>query len=155
MPIQIKYTTEVGIFSDTLFNNSIDQTWNITTNGKPISVEFDPDNWILKDVLEITKVEATNSFPTNFSLSQNYPNPFNPSTTIKYSIPTAGAQNVVPVQLKIFDVLGKEVATLINEVKPAGNYSVSFKAENLASGIYMYTLKAGDFFDTKKMIYLK
>jgi Secretion system C-terminal sorting domain len=88
--------------------------------------------------------------PTIYKLSQNYPNPFNPSTTIEYSIPKTSF-----VSLKIYDILGTEVATLVNEEKPAGNYQVSFDASSLSSGVYFYRLPAGSFVETKKMILLK
>jgi hypothetical protein len=100
------------------------------------------------------------TLPERFSLDQNYPNPFNPSTTIRYSIP-----NSEFVTLKIYDVLGNEVATLVNEEKPAGSYEVEFSAKvgsasggnayNLSSGIYFYTLQAGSFTQTKKLILLR
>jgi hypothetical protein len=86
----------------------------------------------------------------DFELLSNYPNPFNPSTTIKYSIPTSEF-----VSLKVYDVLGSEVATLVNEEKPTGNYKVNFNATNLSSGIYFYTLKVGNFTQTKKLILMK
>jgi hypothetical protein len=95
--------------------------------------------------------------PNEFILEQNYPNPFNPSTTIKYSIPnviSTEGRNLF-VNLKVYDVLGNEVATLINEEKPAGNYEVGFNVSHLASGIYYYQLKAGSFTETKKMILLR
>ncbi len=88
--------------------------------------------------------------PLEYSLSQNYPNPFNPSTTISYSIKKAGL-----VDLIVFDILGIEVASLVNEVKESGNYSVTFNATNLPSGIYFYTLTSGNFIATKKLILLK
>ncbi|MEP0862683.1 MAG: T9SS type A sorting domain-containing protein, partial [Ignavibacterium sp.] len=88
----------------------------------------------------------------NFILEQNYPNPFNPSTKIKYVIPN-GVRNLVT--LKVYDVLGNEVATLVNEEKPAGIYEVEFNASKLSSGIYFYKLQAGSFVETKKMILLK
>ena len=87
---------------------------------------------------------------SEFNVSQNYPNPFNPSTKIKYSLNQYGY-----VSLKVYDVLGKEVATLVNEDKSVGNYEVSFNASNLASGIYYYQFRAGEFVETKKMILLK
>jgi len=95
-----------------------------------------------------------------FSLSQNYPNPFNPSTTIKYSIPvetrrptTAGSpQNVI---LKIYDILGREIATLVNRKQKAGNYEVQFNAKDLTSGIYFYKLQSGNFVESRKMLLLK
>ena len=90
----------------------------------------------------------------NYLLSQNYPNPFNPSTTIRYEIPERSF-----VTIKIYDVLGNEIATLVNEEKSAGSYEVIFNTEasikNPASGIYFYQLSAGNYTETKKMILLK
>ncbi|MDX9712940.1 MAG: T9SS type A sorting domain-containing protein [Ignavibacteriaceae bacterium] len=98
-----------------------------------------------------TDVQSVNSnLPIAVELEQNFPNPFNPSTTISFSIPTEEF-----VTLKVFNSLGEEVAELVNETKPAGNYSVSFDAANLSSGIYFYKITAGNFSDTKKMIILK
>ncbi len=91
-----------------------------------------------------------NLTPAEFALEQNYPNPFNPSTTIKYSV-----KENIKVSLKIYDILGNEVATLVNEVKPAGSYSVNFNSNGLSSGVYFYNLSAGRFTETKKMLLLK
>ena len=88
--------------------------------------------------------------PIVFDLHQNYPNPFNPVTTIKYAIP-----ELSKVMLKVFNVLGEEVITLVNEEKTAGNYSVEFNAAALPSGVYFYQLKAGSFLQTRKMILIK
>jgi len=92
--------------------------------------------------------------PTKFTLEQNYPNPFNPSTKISWQSPVGSWQT-----LKVFDVLGKEVATLVNEYKDAGSYEVEFSPassiKNLTSGIYFYQLKAGEFHETKKMLLIK
>ena len=90
------------------------------------------------------------SQPADYFLSQNYPNPFNPSTTISYAL----AEDI-DVSLKVFDILGNEVATLINENQPAGAYDVSFDAGNLSSGVYYYTLQAGEFTSTKKLMLMK
>ena len=99
----------------------------------------------------IVGVEEENGIiPNSISLYQNYPNPFNPSTTIKWQQPEAGI-----VTLKIYDVLGREVATLINEELTAGNHETVFDASQLSSGIYFYQLKAGSFVQTKKMILIK
>ncbi len=104
----------------------------------------------------ITDVENnTNQKPYTFDLDQNYPNPFNPSTTIQFTVPDVGTKQSVPVQLKIFDILGREVSTLVNEVKAAGNYKATFNATRLPSGVYFYKLTAGGFSQTKKMILLK
>jgi len=91
-----------------------------------------------------------NVIATVYKLHQNFPNPFNPTTTIKYQIPELSI-----VTIKIYDVLGNELASLINEEKPAGNFEVEFNATALSSGIYYYKLVAGDFIDVKKMILLK
>lgn len=88
--------------------------------------------------------------PNEFALEQNYPNPFNPSTKIYYTI---GSNQFV--QLKIYDLLGKEIATLVNEYRDAGSYNINFDASNLTSGIYLYKLQAGDFVQTKKMLLMK
>ena len=85
-----------------------------------------------------------------FQLNQNYPNPFNPSTTISWQSPVGSWQT-----LKVYDMLGREVTTLVNEYKPAGGYEVEFDAASLSSGIYLYKLKSGDFIQTKKMILMK
>ena len=98
----------------------------------------------------VTSVEEKNQLPTTYGLEQNYPNPFNPVTTIKYQIPEQSF-----VTLKVYDVLGNEIATLLNEEKPIGNYEVEFDASSLSSGIYFYKLQAGSFVETKKMLLLK
>jgi len=98
----------------------------------------------------ITDVEYVEQVPTEFSLSQNFPNPFNPSTKIKYSVPQSS--NVV---IKVFDVLGNEIETLVNEEKTSGTYEVTWYAEQLPSGVYFYQLQAGEYIKTKKMLLLK
>ncbi len=105
----------------------------------------------------LTGVDGNKKRVFEFSLSQNYPNPFNPATTIKYTIPnviSTGGRNPL-VTLKVYDVLGNEVATLVNEEKPTGSYTVNFDGSRLASGIYFYKLNAGNFVQTRKMILLK
>lgn len=99
---------------------------------------------------EIVTVVSDESIPNNFLLQQNYPNPFNPSTTIRFSIPASGL-----LTLKVYDVLGNDVATLVNEEKPSGSYEVNFAATQLSSGIYFYKLQTGSFVEIKKMILLK
>ncbi len=105
----------------------------------------------------VTGIEdELNIQPKEYSLGQNYPNPFNPSTKIKYTIPSVGTSLMKFVQLKIYDVLGNEVATLVNEEKPAGSYEVTFSAaDGLTSGVYLYKLTAGSFIQTRKMILVK
>ena len=91
-----------------------------------------------------------NTVPSVYSLSQNYPNPFNPETKINYALPKAGLVKIV-----VYDLLGAEITTLVNENKTAGNYSVTFNGSNLASGVYFYKITAGDFTDVKKMLLVK
>jgi hypothetical protein len=93
---------------------------------------------------------STSAVTTSFRLNQNYPNPFNPSTVISYSIPSQSK-----VTLKVYNILGSEVATLVDENKPAGNYNVTFNAARLSSGVYFYQLKAGNFVSTKKLMLVK
>ncbi|MBE0572306.1 MAG: T9SS type A sorting domain-containing protein [Ignavibacteriaceae bacterium] len=97
----------------------------------------------LAETIEIGSIKT-------FTLQQNYPNPFNPATTIIYQLPTEGQ-----VSLKIYDMLGNEVATLVNEMKTAGEYQVDFNAAALSSGIYFYRLQAGNFVETKRMMLMK
>ena len=96
--------------------------------------------------------EINTKLPTEFVLNQNYPNPFNPSTIISFQLPATSN-----VTLKVYDILGNEVATLVNEYKQAGAYNVEFGIKNveLSSGIYFYRLQVGDFVQTKKMILIK
>ncbi|MFH1195227.1 MAG: glycoside hydrolase family 3 N-terminal domain-containing protein [bacterium] len=103
-------------------------------------------------------IDTDNSVPGEFALYQNYPNPFNPTTTIEFSIAAVETPYMASLQhvsLKIYDVLGREVAILVNEEKPAGVYTVSFDGSNLSSGVYFYKLQAGEFVSIKKLILLK
>ena len=115
----------------------------------------------------LTDVEQQPTQPTEFKLEQNYPNPFNPVTTIRYTIPTPpsssplakGRNEVGFVSLKVYDILGNEIATLVDEEKAPGTYEVEFNEassiRNPASGIYFYQLRAGGYLETKKMILMK
>jgi hypothetical protein len=100
--------------------------------------------------LAVGVVHNQNGIPKVFALMQNYPNPFNPTTTIQYALPKASN-----VEIKVYDLIGREVTTLVNEFRQAGTYSVEFNANNFASGVYFYRIKAGDFTDTKKMLLVK
>ncbi len=108
------------------------------------------DNVEVLDEASIVSNEINIDNPISFSLNQNYPNPFNPSTQISYQLSENGI-----VTLKVFDMLGREVATLINEVKQAGSYTLDFDASELSSGIYIYQLQAGSNIETKKMMLVK
>ncbi len=113
---------------------------NISETGEPVSVQT-----------HITvSNESENTTPDKFNLSQNYPNPFNPSTQIKYSIPESGK-----VELSVYDVLGRQVALLVNEVKAAGRYHITFDASSLPSGLYIYSLKTEANSETRRMLLLK
>jgi hypothetical protein len=116
-------------------------TW--TNTDKKTDQEKDP-------YTSLTGIKADNFKPVSYSLSQNYPNPFNPSTTIKFSI-----QKENLVSLKIYNLLGQEVATLVNQVLKAGSYTYNFNASRLSTGVYFYTINSGSFNQTKKMLLLK
>jgi len=133
-------------FSLTLINSS-----QATVNNSTLSNIYQVDstsilvlyNTIILDITPEQKIFT-------YSLSQNYPNPFNPSTVISFHLRVSG-----DVILKVYDVLGNEVATLVDEYKNAGSYEVEFKANNLSSGTYFYQLKTDDYLETKKIMLLK
>jgi hypothetical protein len=140
------------------------ETWTtqITVSTNLLSICFTDENngtavgtggTILRTTnggVSFVEEEQIFEIPTTYLLSNNYPNPFNPSTKIKYSVPQASQ-----VQIKVFDVLGNEIETLVNEEKPAGTYELTWNAADLPSGVYFYQLKAGSFIETKKMLLLK
>jgi len=130
------YTLNDVSFTDALTGTAVGDWGRIlrTTNGGVSFVEE----------------EAIDEIPTNYNLNQNYPNPFNPSTKIRYSVPQSS--NVV---IKVFDILGSEIETLVNEEKTVGTYELTWYAESLPSGIYFYRLQAGSFIETKKMVLIK
>ena len=131
------------------FTVRVDTTFTDYFNFK---VEISSANWPywVDSTLVVVGVEDEPTLPTEYALEQNYPNPFNPVTIISYSLPKTSL-----VQLKIFNVLGQEIATLINEEIPAGTYELTWYAAHLPSGVYFYRLKAGDFISVKKMLLLK
>ena len=138
IPQQSGTTNNLNNVFFTDFNNG----WIIGDNGTILHTSN-------AGVTFIEEAQA-NVIPTEFLLFQNYPNPFNSSSIIKYSIPKSSQ-----VSLKIFNALGQEIETLVNEEKPVGTYQVNWNAVNLPSGIYFYQLQAGDFIQTRKMILLK
>jgi hypothetical protein len=111
------------------------------TEGTEIIIPANLNNLIL---------ETSAAIPLTYELSQNYPNPFNPVTTIKYQIPEDGT-----VKISVYDVLGKEIKTLVNDFRPAGAYEVRLDASDLSSGIYFYRMRAGNFEEMKKMVVIK
>ncbi|HRE11398.1 MAG TPA: T9SS type A sorting domain-containing protein, partial [Ignavibacteria bacterium] len=105
----------------------------------------------ITDTLDIlTGTNPINNLPNGYSLSQNYPNPFNPQTMITYSVPQSSFVNIT-----VFDILGREIYSPVNEIKKAGSYELNINAGQIGSGIYYYRMSAGDFSDTKKMIVIK
>ncbi len=133
------------------FRSSVDQTVNFSLQN--VTATDSQGNTILFDVIPISilvDVKENILLPTEFSLTQNYPNPFNPTTTISFEI-----SHQSYITLKVYNVLGKEVATLLNGEKSAGKYNVEFNAGGLASGVYFYKLQAGSFVQTKKLILMK
>ncbi|MCL4278681.1 MAG: T9SS type A sorting domain-containing protein, partial [Ignavibacteriaceae bacterium] len=112
---------------------------------------------VFRSTASTTSVENENINPSLFILYQNYPNPFNPSTTIRYSIPVSrnSSKGETFVTLKVYDVLGNEITTLINEEKSAGNYEIQFDATDIPSGVYFYTLRTEEFTQTRKLVLLK
>jgi hypothetical protein len=105
-------------------------------------------NWFPEQITAVS--EQPNTLPTKFELSQNYPNPFNPSTKISYTLVTKGM-----TRLSVFDILGREVAVLVNEVQNAGSHEVTFTANNLSSGVYLCKLMNSGNMTTKKMVLMK
>jgi|GEM_PF-3118361 len=111
---------------------------------------YEPKTFSIQFKNALTGVKDSKTLLPLYNLEQNYPNPFNPSTVINYSLPIKGL-----VSLKVYDILGKNIGTLVNETQNAGKHSVQFNAQKLSSGVYFYTLKSGDFCYTRKMLLVK
>lgn len=121
------------ILNDTLYAGTKSGVWKLPLGNITNSVALDQEK-----------------IPSHFLLSRNYPNPFNPTTTINFSVPKSGI-----VTIKIYDILGREIKTLVSEEKAAGNYNIQFDGSRLPSGVYFYRMQAGDFVQTKKLVLLK
>jgi hypothetical protein len=119
--------------------------------------ESSPSNEVSKMVTEVERSPSAAVVPTEYALSQNYPNPFNPTTVVRYQLPAlpAGRQVACNVELRIYDMLGREVALLVDEPQVPGSYEVRVDASGLSSGVYLYRLTAGDFVQTKKLVVLR
>jgi hypothetical protein len=127
-----------------------ERVWSLTTNSQYIFSGTDNSVW-RRSLAEIVGVRnISTEVPSAYSLKQNYPNPFNPSTNIRYSVPKNGM-----VKLAVFDALGREVHTLVNESLQPGTYETSFNGSALTSGVYFYKLTSGDFSETKRMLLIK
>jgi len=133
-------------FTDNLLNLNLDL--NLSYRLKQI--DFD-GNYEYSDEITVELGEIVKEY----KLEQNYPNPFNPSTTINYSIPNNVKSEMTDVKLVIYDILGKEVVTLVNKKQKTGNYEVKFNASNLSSGVYFYRIQSGNFVQTRKLMLLK
>jgi len=161
--------------SDTTYNNTLKYKFKLPNNPKNTVLEFyftynettggasvrEPASTTYKfaygslNISNLTDVNIVNQVPTNFKLFQNYPNPFNPNTSINYQLPVSGN-----VKLKVYDILGREVSTLVDAFKQAGNYKVTFNGSQFSSGVYLYRIavggnQAGSYSAVKKMILIK
>ncbi len=141
-----------------LYDVTADYVGLTTSATQSVSTSYDNNgnavvalaSFSMSAVTSVQQPVQANAVPKTFSLSQNYPNPFNPSTMISFSVPQ-GAK----VSLKVYNILGQEVATLVDDYKQAGEYLVQFNAGRLASGVYFYRLQANDFAQTRKLLLLK
>ena len=124
--------------------------WNQTSSASATKYIYTQNIIIKGTTTPASAVEGETEIPANFKLEQNYPNPFNPTTSISYSIPKTAF-----VTLKVYNLIGQEVASLVNEIKDPGNYKSTFDASKLSSGIYFYRLEAGNFVSIKKMALMK
>jgi hypothetical protein len=130
------------------------------TERKQILRNVQVNTSITIDECAIGIQQTSNEIPDSYFLSQNYPNPFNPSTKIRFDVPSVGAQYIEPVQLRIYDILCREVATLVNEQLKPGTYEVEWPAPtgdatNYPSGVYFYKLISGEYSESKRMVLVK
>lgn len=159
MPIDLKFSATGWDTTVTVFNDSAVQLFTIPLSHVPSTISLDPNQWILRDVtfnpVGITVPEQSRT-PLQFALMQNYPNPFNPVTRIAYSVPAnESAGRVRHTLIKVYDMLGREVATLVDEMKAPGSYEVQFDAGALAEGVYYYTLVTEGYTAVRKMVLCK
>jgi hypothetical protein len=147
----LKKRIHINLNSD-LLSNGYNFKYKIKAKDKGLIPKFasSPDSGYYQLSTYLTSLDETPIIIEKFSLSQNYPNPFNPSTKISWQSPLGSHQT-----LKIYDVLGREVATLVNEYRDAGIYEVEFDGSQLSSGVYYYQLKINDYITTRKMLFLK
>lgn len=139
--VMIAKADSSGVILNKAYASAMTSDFNLSNNNAT-------DTTVVPIVLAVDG--TSNEIPTTYSLSQNYPNPFNPSTTIKFGLPAASR-----VTLRVYDMLGREVATLLNEERDAGLHSITFDASRLSTGVYIYALRAANFTATKKLLLLK
>lgn len=161
MPVDLKFSSDAGDTIVTVFNNQQSQSFSFIISGLVSGVTFDPENKILKTVSVVTGIEDENQL-RHFELNQNYPNPFNPVTNISYTLPSTGSEEYFDVKLIIYDVLGNQVATLVNKRQTSGSYNALFDAGEIGSGVYFYRLIAipegentQSYIQTRKMMLLR
>ncbi len=148
-----------GVIRGTPDNSDAGETYSFRIEAKDKAGRrgIGPDDSI--SVISLpTSIQPSKQIPQSYKLEQNYPNPFNPSTTIKYTIPNVADANFASatnVQLKVYDILGRETAVLVNEKQKPGYYVINWDASSLPSGVYFYSINAGNFTSTKKMVLLK
>jgi len=150
-----QYQTTVGELATQLTNNGVDLFGSIDAYLRVVTSDGTDESASPTVTLELTRgtlsdVASDQELPDTYELLQNYPNPFNPETTIEYRLP-----EVNHVQIEVVDLQGRRVALLVDRIQPAGRHQVSFNAEDLPSGIYLYQMRAGDFSDVKELILLK
>ena len=152
MPIDLNFSAVNWDTTVTVFNDTADQTFTFLFPQKPTTALLDPQQWILRDVtfvqngVDIAPMQS----PEHFALMQNYPNPFNPETNISFTIQVSGF-----TALRVYDVLGREVSTIVNEEKQPGTYEAKFDGGSLPSGVYIYQLRAGGKTETRRMVLMK
>ncbi len=150
MPVDLKFTGSGMDTTVTVFNDASDQTLHVALPVAPTAVQFDPMNWILRDVSEVAASVSEGFIPGRVTLAQNFPNPFNPATRILYDLPSS-----TRITLTVFDVLGRPVALLDDGVRSAGLHEVQWDASAQPSGVYFYRLTAGTFSQTRSMVLVK
>jgi len=164
--IKKRYISAINISQPLRRRGSIVETGNVLVIGDTLHMWYDgrlspvPPNQqqighatlTIDKLLTIVHIEHSSSsgLPAAVSLEQNYPNPFNPKTIISYQLPV-----ISEVELSIYNILGQKVATLVSEKQPAGSYKVEWDASKFSSGVYYYRIEAGNFVETRKMVYLK
>ncbi len=150
MPITLRAHHGGGATDFVVWDSLRAQSFRFPLSVQPDSITIDPDGWILKQIVPPPSGVDERQTASSFQLFQNFPNPFNPATTIEYSLPEAGH-----VSLKVFDMLGKEVATLVHEHQQAGGHVIPFDGAGLSSGVYVYRITVGSTTFSRKMTLMK